>query len=364
MVISPLIDPFALHNVVDDISPQLGGDLDGQSYNFSTAGTITVKGMLLSNVGGYSIIKAADSNGLALESDDGVNRIYFTDGGDIYLNPEGGEVRVDGEIISGDLLPSVGTADIGSSGNRWDNCYVTDLYANGNVGFGTTGPDTTLHVKGDHVSGIGQLKIEGDLNEHAFMSIDGASGKIAGCIFSINSTSKFYWQCPSTGDSIDLYSYGWGDYLCTFEDDGDVKFPHAYDHTVGATNVDLYVDNDGYIGKEPSGLDYKENIKDLDATDRIYQLRPVRYDRKDGSGKNLMGLIAEEVATVMSEAVSFKRTPVKKGVFDEISGEEIEVIDHYETTDTPESVSYTRLIPAMLKELQVLRQEIDELRVA
>lgn len=29
MLISPLIDPFALHNVVDDTSPQLGGNLDG-----------------------------------------------------------------------------------------------------------------------------------------------------------------------------------------------------------------------------------------------------------------------------------------------------------------------------------------------
>lgn len=31
MLISPLIDPFAIRNIVEDTSPQLGGDLDGQS---------------------------------------------------------------------------------------------------------------------------------------------------------------------------------------------------------------------------------------------------------------------------------------------------------------------------------------------
>ena len=38
MLISPLIDPFALHNVAEDTSPQLGGDLDvnGKEIKFAT----------------------------------------------------------------------------------------------------------------------------------------------------------------------------------------------------------------------------------------------------------------------------------------------------------------------------------------
>ena len=348
MIISPLTDPFALHSLADDVSPKLGGDLDCQSY------AITVKGMLISDVSGLNSFKASVGNGISLQSDDSIDRIYFADGGDIYLSPEGGDVVITGNI-------SMGSHDI-----TCDNLTANeDLFVDSRTSIGHIGAaDTVLHLKGDHISGVGILKIQGNSNQHAFMCLDSCgSSKSAGYIFRIDGSEKFYWNCPSPGAKIGLYSYTWGDYPCTFEDDGDVKFPHAYDHTVGGTNVDLYVDDNGYIGKQPSGAAYKENIKDLDASDRIYQLRPVRYDRKDGSGKNMMGLIAEEVAAVMPEAVSFERRAVKKRVFDEVSGGEIEVIDHYETTDTPESVSYTRLIPAMLKEIQRLRQEINALKV-
>jgi len=39
MFISPLIDPFAIHNIVEDTSPQLGGDLDVNGHEIKLATT-------------------------------------------------------------------------------------------------------------------------------------------------------------------------------------------------------------------------------------------------------------------------------------------------------------------------------------
>lgn len=67
---------------------------------------------------------------------------------------------------------------------------------------------------------------------------------------------------------------------------------------------------------ETSSRDVKSNIKDLeDPTELIKLLRPVIYDRADGSNDGEIGLIAEEVAEVFPGLVKFDEEGNAKEIY-------------------------------------------------
>jgi hypothetical protein len=138
---------------------------------------------------------------------------------------------------------------------------------------------------------------------------------------------------------------------------GIVTIPQAY--TTGISGgKDLYVSSAGTIGiysPPPPGM--MENIRDLTGTERIYNLRPVLFDTKDGEVIDEAGLMAEEVEMVMPELVSYETEAVVKGT-DEAGSPIIE----YEQSGVPESVEYSKLILPMLKEIQKLKQENQALK--
>jgi len=89
---------------------------------------------------------------------------------------------------------------------------------------------------------------------------------------------------------------------------------------------------------ETSSIAYKENISPItNALDSILNLNGVTYDRKDGSTINEAGLIAESVAEVLPNIVSFK-------------------------DDKPEGISYTKLTAYLIEAIKDLKQEINDLK--
>ena len=75
------------------------------------------------------------------------------------------------------------------------------------------------------------------------------------------------------------------------------------------TGGNLYVQTDVYADafNSPSSIKYKENIQPLlKATDIINALQPKTFDWKDGSKKADVGLIAEQVAEIIPNIVSYK----------------------------------------------------------
>jgi len=111
--------------------------------------------------------------------------------------------------------------------------------------------------------------------------------------------------------------------------------------TTGALIVDggVGIASDLYVGgtiTELSSIRYKENVRDLDAS-IIPQLRPVLYDEKDSGGKDIPGLIAEEVAEVCTNVVS------------------------YNEEGNPEGLQYSRLIPYLIDHIQKLEKRIEDL---
>jgi len=72
--------------------------------------------------------------------------------------------------------------------------------------------------------------------------------------------------------------------------------------------VPVYINADGQLGTVNSSIRFKEDVKDMaDASDALFQLRPVTYRYKkavkDGSKPIDYGLIAEEVAAVYPDMV-------------------------------------------------------------
>jgi len=88
---------------------------------------------------------------------------------------------------------------------------------------------------------------------------------------------------------------------------------------------------------ESSSLAYKENVQPLDFNDAIYNVNAVKYDRKDGSAKDEVGVIAEELYKVLPDLVECK-------------------------DGKPEAVKYTKMTMYLLEALKKQNQEIQELK--
>ena len=87
---------------------------------------------------------------------------------------------------------------------------------------------------------------------------------------------------------------------------------------------------------ETSSIRYKENIRDLDSI-IVDSLRPVVFDKKDGSSKDEAGFIAEEVLKLDPSLVLMNKN------------------------DEAEGIHYTRLIPHLVSYIQKLEQRVKEL---
>lgn len=82
-----------------------------------------------------------------------------------------------------------------------------------------------------------------------------------------------------------------------------------YNTTVGGTNRDLYIDDTGLIGYVSSALKYKENIRDISASEieNIFNIPVKKFDYKNTEkGINQIGIIAEDMKQYFPELCSYK----------------------------------------------------------
>lgn len=84
---------------------------------------------------------------------------------------------------------------------------------------------------------------------------------------------------------------------------------YAFNNVVsGTTTYAVWVGNDGtfHLGRATSSIRYKTNVREH-YTDpaNLLALKPVIFDRKDGSTKDEFGLIAEQVAEHFPELVTW-----------------------------------------------------------
>jgi len=129
--------------------------------------------------------------------------------------------------------------------------------------------------------------------------------------------------------------------------DQKVLFSDTYGNTVGATNRTLYIDNGGVIGGLSSTRESKTNIAPIADANWLMSLEPVSYNRRLKNDEDVytdiaspnteFGLIADDVANVRPEICVFFKGKVS-------------------------GINYEQLIAPMLKEIQKLRAEVNELK--
>jgi len=230
-----------------------------------------------------------------------------------------------------------------------------------NAGGGTR--DVDYQFTGDHTSGQGLAKFEGDTGEHAFISLEAPTGKGSGFIFRYAGVSEGYWTYASgTPGYCAWYDYTLASYPIRMYDDGKVRFSTIYNRAIGGVNHLLSIDNAGYIGLAPSSIRYKKNVRDLTDTEFIYDLRPVLFDSKtDLDVKNEMGLIAEEVDLINKKIVIYQQEDIIKKVYEPSYDKEVDMVVDHTLTTIPQGVAYEKLIVPMLKEIQKLKARIEVL---
>ena len=110
---------------------------------------------------------------------------------------------------------------------------------------------------------------------------------------------------------------------------------------IGTTSPSTALDVNGTITAvtlvESSSLVYKENVQPLEFNEAIYNVNAVKYDRKDGSSKDEVGVIAEELYKVLPDLVSLK-------------------------DGKPEAVKYTKMTMYLLEALKKQNKEIQLLK--
>ncbi len=107
--------------------------------------------------------------------------------------------------------------------------------------------------------------------------------------------------------------------------------------TDNADAIPVVIDSAGQLGTVSSSIKYKENVEDLDNSELIYKLRPVKFNNKKHPNTISVGLIAEEVLKVYPEMCIYQ------------NGELL-------------TVDYQRLNILMLAEIQKLKNEINILK--
>ena len=189
------------------------------------------------------------------------------------------------------------TAYIGTFSNHPLSFFTNDdnwmlIDTNGNVGIGTTTPNTALTI-------TGQLSIDNIANDN-YLLIDGAAGSYSRlqALNAAGSSAKSLILNP-VGGAVGI---GTTSPWRTFSVDGNVSLKNMTAAQAGSV-LCLSADNEVTTDSTPASpcssslLANKQNVADLaTGLDAVMRLRPVEFDWKEGFGRGHdLGFIAEEV---------------------------------------------------------------------
>jgi len=226
------------------------------------------------NLGGYLLLRSSNINA-------------ETGGGVLFGSTSGGNgswfASIQGWIINGN---NYSYGDLTFSTRRVDtDIALTEsmrITGGGNVGIGTIIPTKKLHVYNDGNCYIGADAPTVFLSVFSLM----ADGVETGAIY----------REGNTNDTI-IYTAGGGP-RARFPYSGAGFFLYNLNSGTGAADL-RYNTGDGQVFYDSSSIRYKTVISETADTSIIYNLKVKTYDRKDGSYKNEIGLIAEEVNEVL-----------------------------------------------------------------
>ena len=178
------------------------------------------------------------------------------------------------------------------------------------------------------------------------------------------STAKMQIATDLAGGAIEFYPGNGTTLALALDNSARMVALNTYSVTVGATNRDLYIDSTGIIGYVSSLRAAKTEIDPITDTSWLHALTPVsfKYRKKAEDGKSYTneidgdiqyGMIAEDVAAVRPDLC----------FYDDVA----DLDENGEKTETTHKelrgIQYSKLIPVLLKEVQKLRAELNQMKV-
>lgn len=124
------------------------------------------------------------------------------------------------------------------------------------------------------------------------------------------------------------------------------------DGKTSTSGIAVLINSNDVMGTTTSSIRFKENVQDIkDPTDVLMALRPVSFTYK----REHMG---------SEDARHIKEMPVEYGLIAEEAMEHIPELIVYDKEGLPKTIRYLHLDFLMLKEIQKMRNEINELKAA
>ena len=302
----------------------------------STNGYIALSGGLtLPNDG--TIGSAGDADSIAISSAGVVtmNQIPVFSAG---INVSGGTIAGTLATAAQGNVTSLGTltALTGGTGDLvWDTPTLCVDSSTNRVGIGIAAPTVKLQVVGGDeqifadsqiVNTAGNTASGGNADESAISIYAGSASNSPAITYSGNDGLRFYQNGTNAGNKMTISRVG-------------------AVNIVGALTAASYADN--------SDRRVKTNIQTLSsALDKISQLRGVSFDYLWGNKESQIGLIAQEMESIIPEVVSVNTQPlvINEGTSDEEKITEVKTI------------SYGNLVAYLVEAIKELKTEIDVLK--
>lgn len=213
------------------------------------------------------------------------------------------------------------------------------------------GAATTINVGSQSASSVvnvyNKLSIKGSSSGAVTFQVPAAAGSVTYTLPSTDGTNGYALVTNGSG------TLSWAVAGATINDDTSTNA--TYYPTLSTTNTGNFTTAKVSSSKftfnpssglltvtsltESSSIALKENVNPITgALDSIMQLVGVTYDRKDGSKKHEAGLIAEDVATVLPNLIT------------------------YDDEGKPSGINYTKLSAYLIEAVKSLKGEIDTLK--
>jgi len=283
---------------------------------------------------GVSVIKDADVGGSINVQADTIKLTGTTNVNSAYTLPTSDGTSGQVLTTNGSGAVSFGTINLTTINNNADNRIITGSGTADtlNAESGLTYDGSTLAVTGGatftaNVSLGDNDYLRFGASSDLIISHNGTNSQIKD-----NGTGSLYIQSDgagivfANGNATELYT--------VMNDNGSVDLYYNGSKKLETTATGISVT--GTV-VESSSLAYKENVQPLEFNEAIYNVNAVKYDRKDGSSKDEVGVIAEELYEILPDLVECK-------------------------DGKPDAVKYTKMTMYLLEALKKQNQEIQLLK--
>ena len=239
-------------------------------------------------------------------------------------------------VIKGDsddnTTPSIRLKDGTDTREAWITNTAGDLYLT------TGGDDNTPHTQLRMLNG-NLMTFRTDNTEAMRINSNGAVG-----IGSTINTHKLYVEGGGNGVHIKQTSAGGYNLECNAQDNsGTYYFVNFLKNGAGISNIT----SNGSTISYNTGSDHrlKENVNyDFDATTRLKQLKPARFNFIEYPDRTVDGFVAHEVSSIVPEAITGEKDAVDE------NGNPIY-----------QGIDQSKLVPVLTKALQEAITKIEEL---